>query len=116
MSAGINVALGTDSILCLATPDRLSVLDDMRFLFQRDLTDPAMLLRMGTTHGARALGFDPALVTLAPGPTAGLIAISIDASSSVDPLEQIMTNTEAPKWVVGPTAGDNSWWTGHANQ
>jgi cytosine/adenosine deaminase-related metal-dependent hydrolase len=102
LQAGVNVALGTDSLLCLETPDRISVLDDMRFLYQRDGTDPSTLLRIATVAGAVALGFDPTLVTLAPGPTAGLLAAACDPQDPVDPLRQVLTRNDPPTWVVGP--------------
>jgi 5-methylthioadenosine/S-adenosylhomocysteine deaminase len=108
MDHGVNVALGTDSILCLDTPDRLSVLDDMRFLYQRDGTDPRQLLAMGTVAGARALGVDPALVALAPGPSAGVIAVDVggarEPAGSDAALRDVMRSREAPQWVVGPSS------------
>jgi len=87
---GVRVALGTDSILGLSTPDRISTLDEMSYLYQRDGTDPETLLTMATTVGAVALGFDPSLVTLSPGAVAGLIAIPFNVDSPVDPLEQVL--------------------------
>lgn len=75
LAAGVRVCLGTDSIVNLDTPDRISVLDEMRLLARRDGTDPRMLLAMGTTHGAEALGLNPETVTLLPGPLAGLLAV-----------------------------------------
>ena len=113
MDAGLNVALGTDSILGLDTPNRISVLDDMRLLYRRDATNPTALLRMATVHGAKALGFDPALVTLPTGKggrdTAGLIAVKINSSDPTDPLVQSLSNNEPPQWIVGPVPGNDSW-------
>jgi len=86
----VRVALGTDSIVGLDTPDRISVLDEMSYLYQRDGTDPDTLLSMATTVGAVALGFDPALVTLSPGQIAGLIAMPFDPDSPIDPLRQVL--------------------------
>ena len=97
---GVSVALGTDSLLCLDTPDRISVLDEMRFLFLRDSTDPRTLLRMATIEGAAAMGFDPGLTNLSPGPSAGLIAIRIDTSRQIDPLVQALESTTAPEWIL----------------
>ena len=114
LSAGINVALGTDSILCLDTPNRLSVLDDMRLLHRRDGADPVMLVRMGTINGAKALGFDSEVVALSPGHCAGLIAVTIDPGSATDPLRQVMLSDEAPRWIFGPTLPDDAWLTGTA--
>jgi 5-methylthioadenosine/S-adenosylhomocysteine deaminase len=99
MQCGINVALGTDSIICLNTPDRISVLDDMRFLYQRDATDPRTLLRMATINGANALGVDPALFTLSPGPTAGLLAIELPHATIGDPLHDALRTSNPPRWV-----------------
>jgi cytosine/adenosine deaminase-related metal-dependent hydrolase len=53
-AAGANVALGTDS---LASCPTLSMLDEMRFLFEREPdADPRAILAMATAGGARALG------------------------------------------------------------
>ncbi len=106
LDANINVALGTDSILCLDTPDRLSILDEMRFLCQRDQTNPITLLRMATLNGASALNKSPALFTFprpnsrSPQPTAGLLALDIDPTSAQDPLHQALLNNSPPRWVI----------------
>jgi cytosine/adenosine deaminase-related metal-dependent hydrolase len=112
LARGINVALGTDSLVCLQTPERLSVLDDMRRLYSRDHTDPATLIRMGTINGASALGFDAQLVQLASGRTAGIIALPFDVSLDRDPVEQVLLNDAAPRWIVGPAPAENSWHVG----
>jgi len=75
IDVGINVALGTDSIVCLDTPDRISVFDEMRALRARDGVDTRVLLRLGTINGARALGIDPSACTLSPGVCLGLVAL-----------------------------------------
>ncbi len=72
---GVNVTLGTDSILCLDTPGRLTVLDDMRFLYRQG-ADLATLLQMATVNGARALGLDESLYKISKGKIAGLIHFS----------------------------------------
>jgi aminodeoxyfutalosine deaminase len=105
IDAGVNVALGTDSIVCLDTPDRISPLDEMRFLYRRDGTDPVSLLRMASTAGASALGLEPDLATFAPGRIAGVIGVAIDPGDSTDPLIQAMRSDAAPAWVAGPFAG-----------
>lgn len=80
LAAGIPVALGTDSIINLDTPDRISVLDEMRLLFRRDGADPLLLLRMATVNGAIALGLNPDWFRLraTPGPITGLVAVPTD--------------------------------------
>ena len=93
---GINVALGTDSLLCLDTPDRISVLDEMRLLHTRDQAGPEVLLKMGTVNGAIGLGFDPDLVTLTVGETAGLLWFN---TAGIDPLTEIFNNTSMPTWL-----------------
>lgn len=102
LELGVNVALGTDGLPCLDTPDRISVLDEMRLLYQRDSADPIALLRMATMAGASALGFDQALFTLAPGPTAGLLCVETDSDDSHDPLIQVLRGDHAPQWIAGP--------------
>ncbi|MFB3137723.1 MAG: amidohydrolase family protein [Phycisphaerales bacterium] len=106
--AGVNVALGTDSLICLDTPDRISVLDEMRFLYRRDGTDPMTLLRMATTAGAVALGADPSLVTLAPGPTAGLLAATFDPRNPLDPFRQVLQRDDPVRWIVAPVPAGES--------
>ncbi len=99
LAAGVNVALGTDGLLCLDTPDRISVLDEMRLLYRRDGTDPRLLLRMATIGGAIALGLEPGPVTLRPGPTAGLLALPFDPSDRRDPMEQVLLRNDPPRWI-----------------
>lgn len=79
LKAGINVALGTDSIVNLpASSTTISVLDEARLLFRRDGADPVTLLRMATLNGAAALELDPARFRWLPGqPIAGIVAIEI---------------------------------------
>jgi len=88
LQRGINVALGTDSILNIpeAQSDRLSTLDEMRLLHTRDRTDPLEALRMATTNGARALGMNESVVTFSGDPheVAGIGAV--DAPSFQDAL------------------------------
>ena len=97
--AGINVALGTDGLPCLDTPERISVLDDMRLLYRRDGAEPAMLLHMATVAGAAGLGLETGVATLAPGPVAGLIALPVDPLDSSDPLAQVLQRDDAPRWI-----------------
>jgi cytosine/adenosine deaminase-related metal-dependent hydrolase len=108
LAAGVNVALGTDSIICLDTPDRLSVLDDMRLLWRRDRTDPAALLRMATVNGAKALGVLPSLFTLQPGPIAGLLAIECESADN-DPLIEMLAGDSPSRWLHGPVAARDDW-------
>ncbi|MCA9291150.1 MAG: amidohydrolase family protein, partial [Phycisphaerales bacterium] len=99
LAGGVNVALGTDSILCLDTPDRISTLDEMRLLRRRDGTDPVTLLAMATIHGARALGFDEGLVEFSPGPMLGVLAVD---GAGDDPLDAALRGNAPPRWVAGP--------------
>ncbi|MGY8752493.1 MAG: amidohydrolase family protein [Phycisphaerales bacterium] len=94
IEAGVRVALGTDSLLCLDTPNRISVLDEMRLLFERDTADPVTLMKMATVHGANALGISPSLVTLDCGKTAGLLGFS-----GCDTLESMLASSTLPEWV-----------------
>lgn len=104
---GINVALGTDSMICLDTPDRISILDEMRLLHQRDGAAPRTLLRMATIHGAGALQANEALFTFAPGVSAGLLRLEAGDDDGRTPLARALNRTEAPTWV-----SPSSWETG----
>lgn len=109
LQRGINVALGTDSFICLDTPDRISVLDEMRLLHRRDAIDPPTLLRMATTSGANALGMHESLFTLAPGEKAGLLALPVNDGNGRDALAEAMKRTDPPRWLLGPVAGQDAW-------
>ena len=99
LDAGVNVCLGTDSIVNLDTDDRISTLDEMRFLWNRDRTDPTTLIQMGTVNGASALGIDPKYFTLEPGAKPwGLIALSLDPGCR-EPWPELMSTKNAPEWV-----------------
>ena len=97
------MALGTDGMPCLDTPDRLGTLDEIRLL-RRDASEvePTTLMRMATTAGATGLGLDPRAFTLAPGPIAGLLAITTDP---VRPVEGLFEGGDAPRWLLGPDRG-----------
>lgn len=96
LEAGVNVALGTDSMVCLDTPERISVLDEMRYLYRRDGGESASLLRMATVNGAVGLGVDPSLVDLSPGPIAGLLALPGRT------LADVLVRNDPPLWIMGP--------------
>lgn len=84
LDAGINVCLGTDSIVCQPAnaEQPLGILPQMRRLYRRDRTDPALLLRMATRHGRRALGLDDTLNRL--------VAVAFDPGESRDALTQVL--------------------------
>jgi cytosine/adenosine deaminase-related metal-dependent hydrolase len=96
IEAGVEVSLGTDSLLCLDTSDRISVIDDIRYLYKRDNTDPLILLKMGTVSGAIGLGLQKNLVTLDSGETAGLLAFE---SIGKQPILDIVDGTAMPSWI-----------------
>ncbi|MGB0716816.1 MAG: amidohydrolase family protein [Phycisphaerae bacterium] len=79
LAAGINVCIGTDS---LATNPTLSVMDELRFLHQRyPDVEVDLLLQLGTTNGARALGLDDRFGFLDTGRPAHLAVFPVDAES-----------------------------------
>ena len=92
LAAGVNVCLGTDSVLCqpAAEPQPFGILPQMRRLYLRDGTDPELLLALATTNGLRALGFRPSAATLGAGAPARPIAVRFDPADPRDPLAQIL--------------------------
>jgi cytosine/adenosine deaminase-related metal-dependent hydrolase len=78
--AGVNLALGTDSLASTARPRHgapvLSMFAEMQVMaaHSSDLA-PAELLRMATLNGARALGHLGELGEISPGAVADLIAV-----------------------------------------
>lgn len=106
MSAGIQVALGTDSIVnlpdCAADPAKggMSVLDEMRLLCRRDGLDPCQALEMGSVTGQSVLGLDQGRAFairdgLRP---AGIIGVSVDPTG--DPLAAVMASDEPARLLA----------------
>lgn len=101
LDAGVNVCLGTDSIVNLDTPDRISVLDDMRHLYQSGDRDTQSLLAMGTINGAKALGLDADQFRIRSNQqTRGLVAVHIQSQSSINPWSQVLQQENAPSWLL----------------
>lgn len=92
LAAGVNVCLGSDSLACADPHDAqpLSILSQMRRLYQRDGADPAVLLAMATTHGVRALQLPADFATLKPQAPATLVSIAFDPDDPTDPLAQAL--------------------------
>lgn len=117
LDRGVNVCLGTDSIINLRTADRISPLDDARLLFERDGADPRTLLAMLTVNGATALGL-PAAPHLfrTGGSVAGVAAVPIE-DRSADPAAAVFGASGAAELLLirigsrlagigGPGSGD----------
>ncbi len=102
LAAGVNVCLGTDSILCQppGEPQPLGILPQMRLLFQRDAAPAPLLLAMATTRGLKAMGLDPALATLTPGAPARLMGALFDPADRADALEQVLGDDRAVAWAM----------------
>ncbi len=100
LAAGINVCLGTDSIVNLDTPDRITPLDDMRLLATRDGTDMHTLLKMTTTNPAKALNLNPENFTFTLGKTPiAILAIEFNPADE-DPWSSVMEGKSPPSWML----------------
>lgn len=106
LAAGINVCLGTDSIINLpndaadAARGGISVLDEGRLLHRRDGTSPRTLLEMMTVNGARALRlpeseyrFGEVGEACAPR---GLVAVELDGQDG-DHLNRVFAESTPPR-------------------
>ncbi len=113
LDAGINVALGTDGA---ASNNDLDMLGEMRtaaLLAKAVANDasavPAMIaLQMATINGAKALGLDKEIGSLAIGKAADVIALDLDCLSTqpvYDPVSQIVYAANRQQvtdvWVSG---------------
>jgi len=109
LARGVPVALGTDGMVCLDTPDRLGVLDEMRLLHRRDGADAATLLAMATVHGATLLREPLDRVRFARGARpAGILAIDLAGSAGRedgDPLGEALASDAPPRWILEPGGG-----------
>ncbi|MCX5661583.1 MAG: amidohydrolase family protein [Planctomycetota bacterium] len=104
LAAGVNVCLGTDSILCqpAGEPQPLGLLPAMRRLHRRDGVDGQALLAMATWRGLVAM-FGPGArewASLRPGAPAMLAAVRIDPADATDALTQVLRSDEPARPVV----------------
>ena len=102
LAAGINVCLGTDS---LVSNPSLSILDELRFLRREHLdVSPDEILAMGTLRGARALGFAKTAGSIIAGKSADLAVIPLDPTTREHGWESMFEATRPPIAVY--IAGD----------
>ena len=108
LAAGINVCLGTDSIVCQdpLDPQPLGILGQMRFLFNRDGTDPNILLSMATVNGIKAMAIDERFARLSEGSPADLVSVRFDPADRTEPLEQALRSEELIHPIEGPVAAE----------
>jgi len=98
LAAGVNVALGTDS---LASCPSLSILDEMRFLFGRETdADPRSVLAMATVGGARALGVADRVGDIREGLSAECCLVG-PVPETDEPLRAILSGEGGLVRVVG---------------
>lgn len=113
LSAGVNVALGTDGA---ASNNDLDLIGEMRsaaLLAKNVAGDASALpayetLKMATINGARALGLADHLGTLEAGKAADIVAINLGALKTqpvYDPVSQIVYSADSSQvsdvWVAG---------------
>ena len=113
LSAGVNVALGTDGA---ASNNDLDMLGELRTaaLLAKAVSGDATavpahtVLRMATLNGAKAMGLDAEIGSLRPGKAADITAIDLSALSSqpvYDPVSQIVYTAGREQvtdvWVAG---------------
>lgn len=96
LEAGVNVCLGTDSILCQPAeePQPMSILAQMRYLYRRDNTDPDLLLAMATTHGMIGMELSEYEATLQKGSHALLAKVTINPDDGKPPLVQALEGNQ----------------------
>ncbi|GAB4339148.1 MAG: amidohydrolase family protein [Candidatus Abyssubacteria bacterium] len=86
---GINVALGTDSLLSCPS---LSILDELRFLRRQHAgIEPDVLLKMATVNGLKALSLAPKADLLECGSPADLVAVRALQEGDHTPLETVFS-------------------------
>jgi cytosine/adenosine deaminase-related metal-dependent hydrolase len=98
-AAGIEAALGTDS---LASNASLDVLAEAKALADRFPGVPAReLVTMATWNGARALGRSD-LGRLAKGARPGLLLVEGEVGAGVDPAAHVLANLRSPRRMLVP--------------
>jgi cytosine/adenosine deaminase-related metal-dependent hydrolase len=79
-AAGVNICLGTDSLVSVRTtrnrPARLGMFEEMReFAGRQPSADPNQILRMATVNGARALGMARQAGEIRPNSFADIVTV-----------------------------------------
>jgi cytosine/adenosine deaminase-related metal-dependent hydrolase len=113
MNAGVNICLGTDSLVTVLKRKHetigLDMFAEMRTLATREPSvSSRTILRMATIHGARALGLTPQIGELSPGAMADLIALPCEGRHA-DPYHQVMQHSGrvlasmiGGRWAIPP--------------
>jgi cytosine/adenosine deaminase-related metal-dependent hydrolase len=102
LSAGVNVAVGTDSRA--SSPD-LNLVDDLRLLRRLSPETPAgALWRLATINAARALGMADEIGSISPGKQADFVSFAVSGN---DPLAEILDGGAEPNgvWIAGRKVG-----------
>jgi cytosine/adenosine deaminase-related metal-dependent hydrolase len=105
LERGGRVALGTDSRA--SNPD-LSQWEELRFLRRRfPEVDAALLLRLATLDGARALGLEDQIGSLSPGKQADIVVMALSSKVPHDPHDvlfgeaRVMATMKRGEWISG---------------
>jgi cytosine/adenosine deaminase-related metal-dependent hydrolase len=104
-SAGVRVAVGTDS---LASAPDLNLFAELATIRALAPTVPAAaLLDSATRQGARALGFDADFGTIEPGKLARLVAVALP-SASIDVEEYLVSGIDPAhiRWIEQESTAD----------
>jgi cytosine/adenosine deaminase-related metal-dependent hydrolase len=95
LDAGIAVGLGTDS---LASSPNLNLWDEMRYAYRihrHDGLTPRNIILLGTSGGARTLGMDDIIGSLAPGMKADVIAVALPSKNTGDIYSDLLRETKS---------------------
>jgi 5-methylthioadenosine/S-adenosylhomocysteine deaminase len=113
LAAGVNVALGTDGAASNNDLDMLGELRIAALIAKGSTLDPTalpahMALQLATLNGARALGLEAEIGSLAPGKSADITAIDLSVLATqpvYDPVSQIVYSATRDQvtdvWVAG---------------
>ena len=95
-ASGVPVAVGTDSLASVEDLNLFSELKTLRWL--APAVPARRLLESATIVGARALGLDAALGSIAPGKQAALLAIDLPAA--IDDVEEYLVSGIEPSQIA----------------
>ena len=102
---GIPVGLGTDSLWSVPS---LDLWDEMRAALRLHAGGlaPAAVLHMATLGGARALGLEDYVGSLAPGKRADLIAVAAGSVDATDPVASLIARTRREGMLLSLIDGE----------
>ena len=102
---GFNLCLGTDNVVVSGDFD---MREEMKAAAEEYQFSPQQIFEMGTSGGARALGFEDQLGTIEPGKCGHILVMENPFGVDKDPYEAILESDRAFRWIHEVDVGEST--------